>query len=97
MTNEILTYTDAVQNSPYLKDCTDETIINMNGNPMHRGYYNLVVSIRDCKMYDRGLRPTRFWKISHVKQYFGIKGNIGNIITQLDRLRDEYVALAEQE
>jgi hypothetical protein len=97
MNNEILTYTEAVQNSPYLKDCTNETIFSMNGNPMHRGYYNLIVSIRDVKLYDRGLRPNRSWKISHVKKYFGIKGNVGNIITQLARLQEEYIALAEME
>lgn len=63
--------------------------INFNGKVTSRGMYNLLVSIRDVKLYSKGLKPHRGWQIGDVKRYFGIKGNVLKIIDQLEQLRTE--------
>ena len=96
-TEKILTYTEAVQNSRYIADCSDDTILSMNGNPMHKGFYNLVVSIRDVKLFIVGMKPHRHWKFNDMKKYFGLKGNKHKIAEQLEQLRSEYIALGEMD
>ena len=96
MAKEILTFTKAVQQSGYIADCSDETIISMNGNPMHKGFYNLIVSIRDVKLFANiDMKPHRYWKFNDVKKYFGLKGNKHKIAEQLEQLKNEYIALSE--
>jgi hypothetical protein len=56
---------------------------SVNGAPMSRAYWNLIISIRDCKLYSVGIKPHRAWKISDVKWYFGVKGNAVQIAQKL--------------
>ena len=46
--------------------------------------WNLITSIRDLKLYTRGIKPHRRWKITPVKKYFGIKGNPQVILMKLE-------------
>ena len=61
--------------------------INVNGGAMPVGYWNLIISIRDCKLYSKGLKPHRNWKISDVKWYFGVKGNAQQIAEVLEKYK----------
>ena len=70
-------YNDMVNNS-----------IKINGKDTPYGYYNLLLSIRDCKLYSKGIKPHRNWKITDVKRYFGIKGNAQELASQLEEIRD---------
>jgi hypothetical protein len=92
---DILTLTESVQNSRYVADCTEETLLTMNGNPMHKGFYNLIVSIRDVKLFIAGMKPHSNWKYKNVKEYFGLKGNKENVLNQLEQLKREYIGLSE--
>lgn len=65
--------------------------LNMNGNNTSMAYWNLIVSIRDCKLYSGGIKPTRHWKISDVKWYFGVKGNATEITKTLETYRNVLV------
>lgn len=62
-----------VSESQFGKDLSNPMYIN--GAASSRGYYNLVVSIRDLKLYNAGIKPHRNWKVTDVKRYFGINGN----------------------
>lgn len=62
--------------------------INVNSVPTSKGYYNLIVSIRDLSLYSKGIKPHRYWKISDVKTYFGIKGTATQMHLQLCEIRD---------
>jgi len=62
--------------------------INVNGAMMSKGYWNLIVSIRDLGLYEVGLKPNRNWKISHVKAYFGIKGTATQMRNELKAIKD---------
>lgn len=97
---EILLYTENVQKSQFILEMTSQehgAVIDVNGSEMMKAHYNLLVSIRDCGLYAKGMKPNKFWKITEVKKYFGLKGNAEKIYNQLSRLRDEMNALAEME
>jgi hypothetical protein len=68
-----------------------ESFINVNGFYMSRGVYNLLISIRDVKLYSKGIKPHRGWKIGDVKRYFGVKGNVLKVIEQLENLHEEHI------
>lgn len=55
-------------------------------NGTNRGYYNLILSIRDLKLYEIGMKPNRHWKISDVKTYFGIKGDAKSMREYLENV-----------
>lgn len=58
--------------------------IRINDGVMSIGIYNLIVSIRDLKIYSRGMKPHRNWKITDVKKYFGVQGSTLNILSKLE-------------
>jgi hypothetical protein len=61
--------------------------INVNGGAMPVGYWNLITSIRDVKLYSKGIKPHRMWKITDVKWYFGVKGNAQQIAEVLEKYK----------
>mgnify|MGYP003653214196 FL=1 len=63
----------------------------INGKKSSKAYYNLVVSIRDVKLWKAGIKAHRRFRLSDVKWYFGIKGNIDKLITQLEDYRDSMI------
>jgi hypothetical protein len=73
---------------PFWADyCNDAKKINFDGNVIPKAYYNLIVSIRDCGLHNIGMKPHRFFKISDVKKYFGLKGNSKTFADQLKHLK----------
>ena len=58
----------------FLKDLQD------NSSNVNRGIYNLIISIRDLMLYSKGIKPHRNWKITQVKKYFGITGNVNAML-----------------
>ena len=76
--------------SQFFQDLMDESkAININGNMVAKGYWNLVLSIRDCSMYAKvGMKPHRHWKITDVKKYFGIKGSAEQVHEQLVQIKE---------
>lgn len=62
--------------------------LNVNGAPISRAYWNLILSIRDCKLYSKGIKPHRNWKITDVKCYFGVKGSAQVIAEKLEQYRE---------
>ena len=48
--------------------------------------YNLICSKRDVKLWSKGIKPNRHWKISDVKWYFCMNGNAETLSTKLDTL-----------
>ena len=62
--------------------------MNINGSPGSRGYYNLIISIRDVRLYKAGIKPHRNWKVTDVKKYFGISGNTDAVLSKLEKIKD---------
>lgn len=65
--------------------------LNINGNIKSKGIYNLIVSKRDAGLWKMGMKPHRNWKITDVKEYFGIKGNKESIYAQLCTMVDDHL------
>tara|TARA_R100001463_G_scaffold23681_2_gene56608 strand:+ start:207 stop:545 length:339 start_codon:yes stop_codon:yes gene_type:complete len=58
---------------------------------MNIAIWNLIHTKRDLDMYVKhGIKPTRAWKVSHVKNYFGIKGTGQKL---LDRFTEIFEAV----
>ena len=76
-------------NTQFYRDLIDKSkILNVNNGTMPLGYWNLILSIREVGLYSIGMKPYRNWKITNVKQYFGVKGNPKQIKAQLESIRD---------
>jgi hypothetical protein len=65
-----------------------ENSINVNGADVPRAYYNLVVSIRDLRLFQRGMKPHRRWRLKDVKTYFGLVGGKEKCLEQLEAYKD---------
>jgi len=77
-----------MKNTQFFKDMTDESkTLKVNNGTMPLGYWNLIISIRDCKMYLLGIKPNHHWKISDVKTYFGLKGDASKLVIQLEDIK----------
>ena len=66
-----------------------KTFVQVNDGLMTRATWNLLISIRDVKLWKAGIRPHRHWRLKHVKEYFGILGNADFILQHLYKLKDE--------
>jgi len=66
--------------------------LSINGAQSSKAFYNLILSIRDVKLFQIGLKPHRFWKISDVKAYFGVKGSKEAVLQQLNDLKAKHFA-----
>lgn len=76
--------------TPFVQELFSNQRMLVNGNPMPTAVWNLIVSKRDITMWCKfGMKPHRGWKISQVKNYFGLKGNKEKLLTQFEALFDE--------
>lgn len=79
----------SIVTSQFFSDLTDDTkIIHVNSTPMSLGYWNLICSIRDVKLFSHGVKIHRLWKFTDVKKYFGVKGDAHKIAQQLEELKE---------
>jgi len=63
--------------------------MRINTMESNRGYYNLVLTIRDLSLYTKvGLKPHRHWRLKDVKQYFGITGSASSMLTRLEAFKN---------
>ncbi len=63
--------------------------MQINGMEANKGYYNLIISIRDLGLWTKvKMKPNRHWRLKDVKTYFGLKGNAETILTRLTDFRD---------
>jgi hypothetical protein len=84
-------WTKAMWESPFMeqyqRDGNDHEegreIMNVNGKPMGQAVWNLICTKRDLTLWTKiGMKPTRSWKVTTAKKYFGIKGTGENLMKQ---------------
>ena len=79
----------SIVTSQFYSDLTDEKkTLHVNSTAMSLGYWNLICSIRDVKLFSKGIKVHRHWKFNDVKKYFGLKGDAHKIAQQLDELKE---------
>jgi len=71
-----------LDNCQFLKD------LKNTDNEVNRAKYNLIVSVRDLKLYSKGIKPYRGWSINAVKRYFGLKGNTDKVLNDLQSIKN---------
>ena len=79
-----------MKKTPFLDSLLREENVNLNGQVVPVGYWNLVLSIRDLKLFCGGIKPHRRWKLSDVKIYFGLSGSKEKILSQLIEMQKMY-------
>ena len=48
--------------------------------------YNLIVIKGQLKLYSKGIKPSRNWRLTDVKNYLGLKGSTGSLLKQAEQL-----------
>ena len=69
----------------FFKDLT--TFENSQRN-YNLGMWNLALSLRDLKLYCKGIKPNHKWRITPVKKYFGMTGHREVLLEKLQRLQE---------
>ena len=55
-------------------------------NNQQMAIYNLITSKGAVKLWTKGIKPNRHWRITDVKNYFGMNGNAETLLTKLETL-----------
>ena len=55
-------------------------------NNQQMAMYNLITSKSAVKLWTKGIKPNRHWRITDVKNYFGMNGNAETLLTKLKAL-----------
>ena len=67
----------------FLKDVNGSE--NFGG--LSKGLYNLIVCKGQVKLFSKGIKPTKNWRLKDVKGYFGLGGSTDKILAQLEQLQ----------
>ena len=80
--------TNINKNTQFFIDLQEDSISKDNIDRNYNlGWYNLIISIRDLRLYSKGIKSHRRWKITPLKTYFGIKGNAQSMLDQLTKIK----------
>jgi len=72
------------EGTPFARDC-----LNEENNNVNQGMWNLILSIRDFRLYAGGMKPHGGWSPKVTKEYFGISGNAEKCYNLLKHLKSE--------
>ena len=73
-------------NSPFIQALQTDDYIQVSSTNMHKAIYNLIISKRDLRLWNMGMKPNIHWKVSVVKKYFGLKGKKNVLVDQIEFL-----------
>ena len=59
--------------------------------------YNLITSKGAVKLWTKGIKPSRHWRLTDVKNYFGMKGNSETLLKKLQILHRILTEVLEEE
>ena len=74
-----------IKASQFVKDM--EKPLDINGQESNLATWNLLMSIRDVKLFIDGLVINRNWKLKNVKKYFNINGDKHKVLHQLESIK----------
>jgi hypothetical protein len=76
--------------TPFVQEMISGPTISVNGNPMKKAVWNLIVSHSHLQLWcAKGIKPNRHWKVSDVKKYFGLKGSKKKLLADFEKLKAE--------
>jgi len=63
--------------------------MRINNMEANKGYYNLVITIRDLNLYvNCNMKPHRYFRLKDIKQYFGITGSAASMLATLEAFKN---------
>ena len=68
----------------FIRDLENQT--NAQG-ATNLALYNLAVCVGQVKLFSKGIKPNRHWRLKDVKNYFGLSGGTNKILAQLEQLQ----------
>ena len=71
------------QDCKFLKDIESNSTA-FNGT--NKGIYNLITTIGALKLWIKGIKPNRNFRLIDVKKYFGVTGNAKTLLYKLDTI-----------
>jgi hypothetical protein len=83
---EVVDIDSKIEGTRFAEDM--DAMFNVNGSPMARGVWNLLVSIRDVSLFTKGIKPHRMWRLKDVKDYFGVTGGKEKVLEQLQEYKE---------
>ena len=78
------------------EDC--QFFSDLTGNPT-MARYNLIVVTGQLKLYSKGIKPSRHFRLKDIKRYFGITGNTETLINKInviDKVIQETINLSNK-
>ena len=63
------------------EDC--QFMSDLTANPT-MARYNLIIVKGQLKLYSKGIKPSRHFRLKDIKNYFGITGNLESITNKID-------------
>lgn len=76
--------------APFYRNLAEGKTLSMNGNPMLREEYNLIISKRDFGLYAKGIKISRHWSFNFTKKYFGLTGNAKVVSEKMNQLLEDF-------
>lgn len=74
----------------FLKDLDKSMMIQNSKSSM--GHWNLMTSIIALEGYAKhGMKPNRHWKITDVKEYFGMNGSAEVLLGKLKYMKEDII------
>ena len=58
---------------------------DLTGNPTI-ARYNLIVVTGQLKLYSKGIKPSRHFRLKDIKNYFGVTGNLESITSKINAI-----------
>jgi len=78
------TIINMVEGCQFMRDLENQT--NAQG-ATNLALYNLAVCVGQVKLFSKGIKPSRHWRLKDVKNYFGLSGGTDKVLAQLEQLQ----------
>ena len=72
-------------NKPIDIDGNCQFMQDLNNNAM-MARYNVIIVKGQLKLFSKGIKPNRHFRLKDIKRYFGITGNTETLITKINAI-----------
>ena len=72
-------------NKPIDIDGNCQFMQDLNNNAM-MARYNVIIVKGQLKLFSKGIKPNRHFRLKDIKRYFGISGNTETLITKINAI-----------
>ena len=82
---------DINPSTPFVKALLQNKSTHINDGVINSAVYGLIIHKNQVKMYNSGIKPSRNWKITQVKKFYGYKGRDNkSFVSYLNRILEKF-------